>query len=334
MSYATKTRMLPLALVLITVALGATSTFAGASRDGATLTVNGTENSDDIRIDAVRNRTGLNTVTVYGAPGPPDGMLFVGIQRTEINTYTESDTVELDIESETIQVEVVNTTQPLTAKVRMRTPMGIEDVSANFRFDTGTGSDSIEIEIDNSADNLDVSTNFNLGTRAGTVKVDVENLTPVYSRLNFTGVGGIGDDTFELTASGPGAFEINGEVRVDEAKVNIEGNVYNNFTVRGESPEAKAETVVKGNMGGSPGYVGLATGTATIEGDSADFRFSNVQECEYIVKGNLIGSPQIQCQVAKVAIDGVVVGTPSVSAQKCDIQPQGSSITTNGCERR
>ncbi|MCP4304280.1 MAG: S8 family serine peptidase [bacterium] len=249
----------------------------------STAVIEGTHSPDDIRVHVEPTIDGLNRVSVYGSSNHRDGAVLENVSQIEVDTYAGADTVQFDIESQDVRIDLnqkggENTT---SAKIGLQTPAGSEHAFAGLNLN----AEKIEMDIQNRSRLLDADVEFDLTSRDGSVKITNHTMLDTgLTSMNFIGVGGPGSDIIELVELGPGEFMQSGSITAEIVKFNVKGN-------------------------------------ATLVGGIAPLVDASV--CEYTVEGDLeiVGAATIGCDRAKVVITGVITRPTGlvVSANDCDV---------------
>ncbi|MCP3667524.1 MAG: S8 family serine peptidase [Gammaproteobacteria bacterium] len=214
---------------------------------GSVLRVVGSDGSDDLYIRVQRNNSMLNDVMLSGVPGVIDGTTFIGVDQIDINTLSNADSVELDIESETIQVNVNDNANysDVVAIVNLQTPQNINSVFAGFNFK----AKKVEMEMLNYSNLLDVELGFDLAGHDGVIKVAAENINSGTTSMAYLGDGGNGKDTVELEGLGQGRFEQSGSIIADQVKIGIEGDLFLEAGSTALVDALECDYAIKGSLG-------------------------------------------------------------------------------------
>ncbi len=214
---------------------------------GSVLRVVGSDGSDDLYIRVLRNNSKLNDVMLSGVPGVIDGTTFIGVDQIDINTLSNSDSVELDIESETIQVNINDNANysDVEAIVNLKTPQSINSAFAGFNF----RAKKVEMEILNHIALLDVELEFDLAGHDGVIKVAAENVNSGTTSMAYSGDGGNGKDTVELKGLGQGRFEQSGSIIADQVKIGIEGDLFLDAGSTALVDALECDYAIKGSLG-------------------------------------------------------------------------------------
>ncbi len=214
---------------------------------GSVLRVVGSYGSDDLYIRVQRNNSMLNDVMLSGVPGVIDGTTFIGVDQIDINTLSNSDSVELDIESETIRVNVNDNANysDVVAIVNLQTPQNINSVFAGFNFK----AKKVEMEMLNYSNLLNVELGFDLAGHDGVIKVAAENVNSGTTSMAYSGDGGNGKDTVELKGLGQGRFEQSGSIIADQVKIGIEGDLFLDAGSTALVDALECDYAIKGSLG-------------------------------------------------------------------------------------
>ncbi len=265
-----RTRLCCAAVGGIVAAMLLADTALAARQSGTLLRVFGQTDSDSMSITVMRESTGSNTVTLFGVPNVADGTSFSGVDRIDIFPGGRSDSLEMFIESEALQVNVTKTTREFNGSIFVTTPPEVTDVALGFNFVTGTRSDNVKMEVANGAANFALDVGFDFGTRSSGLSILVENLIEASADISVTGDGGTEEDSFEFIGKGPGLFTLSGSPGVEECKVEVEGDLGGAANL---ACQMKTEMVVKGDLVGAPR---LTAFQATLSVDGAITGFPTV----------------------------------------------------------
>lgn len=269
-------RTLPCALVggILAATLLADTALA-ARQTGTLLRVFGQTDSDSMSITVMREPAGTNMVTLFGVPNVADGTSFSGVDRIDIFPGGRSDSLEMFIESEALQVNVTKTTREFNGSIFVTTPSGIDDVALGFNFVTGTRSDNVKMEVANRAANFALDVGFDFGTRSSGLSILVENLIEASADISVSGDGGTEEDSFEFIGKGPGLFTLAGAPGVEECKVEVEADLGGAIALACQN---KTEMVVKGDLVGSPRLTAFQA-TLSVDGTITGFPTVQAGQC-------------------------------------------------------
>lgn len=272
---------------------------AAASQTGGTLAVTGSFADDSIQI-----RVGpfAGDVAVFGVPGIADGTVFTGVDRLEVSTENGGDTVEFDIETDAVQVWLNTGSGADSVKIEMRTPAGAVELAAAFTIFTGTNSDSVELKLDSRAAEVALAVDFDTSTNSDQVSVLVEQQVPGNVAIDVNGTLSTNSDSFKLVAVGPALFAVSGSVDggvgADGLAAEIDGDAAGTLVLDGSAGDDSVEYVAKGNLNGSPRMLGG----------------SNSDSVKLLAEGAVTGSPLVDGGAFTDSCDA----SAGVTVQNCE----------------